>query len=122
MVQVAMSDNEYQVEEIVRIDRMLSQLYDLNPIEAAKMRATCERLHAAAPDTKTFAALIRDALEFDARREALTALWQVVLADGEIQESEINVLKRARKALGLSQADSDAARAEAEAERRTPDA
>ncbi len=114
MVQIALSDRKYQLEEISLIDKVLAQMFDLGPIEAAKMRATCEKLHAAAPDTKTFAALIRAELNADARGDALSALWQVVLADGEVQDGELAIVERARLALGLSVAENATARAVAE--------
>ncbi len=113
MVQIAMSDRNYQVEEISLIDRVLARLCDLDPIEAAKMRATCEKLNAAAPDTETFAALIRAELDVDSRCEALAALWQVVMVDGDVQENETAIVETARLALGLSVADNAAARAQA---------
>ena len=49
MVRVAMSDHDYRVDEISRIDRLLSRLYGLNPVEAAKMRAEAAALEATMP-------------------------------------------------------------------------
>ena len=115
MVQIALSDRTYQVEEISRIDRVLGRMFDLGPVEAAKMRATCEKLYAAAPETGTFAELIRAELDVDARREALVALWQVVIADGDVAEAELEIVETARLALGLSVADNAEARAAAKA-------
>lgn len=115
MVQIALSDRVYQLEEISLIDKVLARLFQLGPIEAAKMRATCEKLHAAAPDTETFATLIRSELDVDARCEALTALWQVVMADGDLQDNEMAIVETARLQLGLSVADNASARAQAEA-------
>ncbi|MCV6586121.1 MAG: TerB family tellurite resistance protein [Marinibacterium sp.] len=111
LVRVAMSDRNYRVEEISLIDRILARMFQHDPIEAAKIRATCERLHAAAPDTTTFAALIRETTSLDDRLAALDALWEVVLADGSQDDAELEILEEARLAMGLSQADSDAARA-----------
>lgn len=116
MVRVAMSDRTYKVDEISRIDRLLTRLYGLGPIEAAKMRATCEKLEKAAPDTDRFADLIRGTISFAARVDALEALWEVVLADGERREEEIAVVDEVRVALGLSPEDNDAAKVRAEAE------
>ena len=66
LVRVAKADRDYKLEEISLIDRILARLYQHNAIEAAKVRATCEKLHAAAPETDTFAKLIR---ETTARRQ-----------------------------------------------------
>ena len=115
MVRVAKSDRTYQVEEISRIDRILARLNGLKPIEAAKMRATCERLEAQAPGTDRFAHLIRETVTFEARRDALEALWEVVEADGVEDGAEMQVVEEAREALGLSHHDSESARARATA-------
>ena len=114
LVRVAMSDKDYQVEEISLIDRILARLFQHNAIEAAKIRATCEKLHAAAPETDTFAKLIRETTGLEDRLAALDALWEVVLADGDPKEDELRVVESARKAMGLSFIESTAARERAE--------
>jgi uncharacterized tellurite resistance protein B-like protein len=111
LVRVAKSDRDYKVEEISLIDRILARMFEHDAIEAAKIRATCERLHAAAPDTDTFARLIRETTSIDDRLAALDALWEVVLADGTQRADELRVLEQARVAMGLSLADSETARA-----------
>ncbi|UWQ91931.1 TerB family tellurite resistance protein [Aliisedimentitalea scapharcae] len=113
LVRVAQSDREYQVEEISLIDRILARLYQHNAIEAAKVRATCEKLHAAAPETDTFGKLIRETTDLEERLAALDALWEVVLADDQERQGELRIVEDARKAMGLSYADSQAARARA---------
>ncbi len=117
LVRVAKSDADYQFEEISLIDRILARLFQHNPVEAAKLRATCEKLHDAAPETDTFAKLIRETTGLDERLAALDALWEVVLADGDERENEMRVLESARKAMGLSYIDSQNARARAEQKR-----
>ncbi len=110
LVRVAKSDKEYQISEISLIDRILARLYSHNAVEAAKIRATCERLHAAAPDSDTFAKLIRETTGIDERLAALDALWEVVLADGVQNEEEFRVVEEARSAMGLSLIDSQNSR------------
>ncbi len=113
LVRVAKSDREYKVEEISLIDRILSRLYQHDAIEAAKVRATCEKLHSAAPETDTFGRLIRETTGLDERLAALDALWEVVLADQNEHEGEVQILEEAYKAMGLSFADNEAARGKA---------
>lgn len=110
LVRVAKSDHVYTVSEISLIDRILAQHFNLNPISAAKMRATCEKLQAAAPESDEFAELIRKELSHDERMEALCDLWQVVMADGDEQDTEIEIVETVRVALGLTEADSATAR------------
>ncbi|WP_299843528.1 TerB family tellurite resistance protein [uncultured Roseovarius sp.] len=114
MVRVAKSDHNYQFEEISRIDRLLSRLFGLNPVEAAKTRATCEKLEHEAPETEHFARVIRETTSFQARLDALEAMWEVLLADGESHDEEAAVIEAARIAMGLSKSDSDTARETAE--------
>ena len=114
MVRVAKSDESYRVEEIQRIDRILASANDIGPIEAAKMRATCEKLETLAPDTDSFAALIRETVSREGRMETLRALWQVLLADGLERPEEVKVINATRKALGLSEDENNAARAMAD--------
>ena len=113
MVRVAQSDREYQLEEISLIDRILARLYQHNAIEAAKVRASCEKLHAAAPETDTFGRLIRETTGLEERLAALDALWEVVLADNREHEGEIEIVNDACKAMGLSVIDNKRARARA---------
>ena len=114
MVRVAKSDHTYKFSEISRIDRLLARLNGIGPIEAAKMRAICEKLDKAAPDTEEFAHLIRETVSFEARVDALEALWEVVLADGIRRDEELRVVNEVRDAIGLSEADSKKARRIAE--------
>jgi len=114
MVRVALSDHDSDLAEIRRIDRLLSRLFGLGPVEAAKMRATSEKLEKQAPDTDRFAHLIRETVSFESRLDALEALWEVVLADGSIAAAELRVIDAAREALGLSEADSARVRETAE--------
>ena len=73
MVRVALSDHHYELSEISKIDRLFGRLYGLKPIEAAKMRATSEKLEKQAPETDRFAIIIRETVSFDARVDALEA-------------------------------------------------
>lgn len=113
MVRVAQSDRDYQLEEISLIDRILARLYQHNAIEAAKVRATCEKLQAAAPESDTFGRLIRETTGLAERLAAMDALWEVVLADDKEHPGEVTIVEEARKAMGLSYTDSQNARAKA---------
>lgn len=111
MVRMAKSDATYRVEEIARIDRILAAANGLGPIDAAKMRATCEKLEHLAPATDSFTALICQTVPHDGRVEVLRALWSVMLSDGVERPEELALLVATRDALGLTAEDSDAARA-----------
>ena len=61
MVRTAMADKAYLFQEVEEIDRVLARMYGLKPLEAAKMRAQCERLEHELPKTA-------DLTEGDGRR------------------------------------------------------
>lgn len=110
LVRVAMADKAYLFEEIEQIDRILAQAYDLNPIEAAKMRATCEKLAFTIEDDNEMAQLIRDCVDYDHRKDKVDALWKVVLADGITDDRETAVVQLVEEVLGVERSDSEAAR------------
>ena len=101
LVRVAKSDNHYDAVEIGEIDRILAASFDLNPIEAAKMRATCEKLEAQAPGTPDFALLIRQTVDYPHRLEMIRALWRVIMADGDHVREEDETLVEIENIFGI---------------------
>lgn len=114
LVRVALSDKQYAVQEIGQIDRVLAKFQDIGPIEAAKLRAECERLEAFAPDTPDFAFLLCRSVDYDDRLSIVKALWQVVYADGALREVEADVMDVTQSQLGIRPEDCAAAQAEAQ--------
>lgn len=113
LVRVAQADNAYLFEEIESIDRILAKAYGLNPIEAAKMRAVCEKLAHGIEDDAHMAALIRDSVDYTHRLEKTQALWEVAHSDGLVVEREAELVKLVEDMLGVARADNEAARAAA---------
>ena len=101
MVRTAMADRAYLFEEVEEIDRVLAKLYDLNPIEAAKMRAQCEKLEHEMPRTLDLAKIIGDAVGQPEREAAVSAMWAVVYADGRRHENEDVLVSRIEGLLGV---------------------
>ena len=108
LVRVAMADKVYTAEEI---DRIMAKSYDLNPIEAARLRAICEKLEKRAPGTEEFAQLIMHKVPYIERLQIVGALWDVVLADGVRDDDEEDTLHLIETTLGITSKDSDAAKA-----------
>lgn len=113
LVRVALADQHYEASEVGQIDRILAATFGLKPIEAAKLRATCEALERHAPGTPEFAELLRTAVEYADRKALADAMWSVVLVDGQRSEAEEAMLVKIETALGLSEEDIAAARANA---------
>lgn len=102
LVRVAKSDENYAVEEIRRIDRILARSFSLNPVEAAQMRAKAERLEHVAPEDDAFAAAVCETVRQEDREQVVSALWQVAQADGHETPQELAYVHRVAEALGLS--------------------
>lgn len=101
LVRVAKADQVYLFEEIERIDQVLALRYDLNVIEAAKLRAECEVLESSIPETTEIASIVRSAIRADDREATIKALWEVVLADGLRVEVEDELLVKLEGLLGV---------------------
>lgn len=102
LVRAAKADKAYLFEEIEHIDDLLAHRYGLNPVEAAKLRAECEKLEEAMPDTAALAAVLHDAISYSEREATVAALWQVVFADGHEVEAEDILLHQIEALLGVS--------------------
>lgn len=110
LVRVAFADHQYKATEVGQIDRILAETFNLKPLEAAKLRATCEALERHAPGTPEFAKILRDEVSYPDRKALADAMWSVALADGERDDEEEQMLQSIENALGLSDADIQAAR------------
>lgn len=101
LVRIAKADAHYAFEEIAEIDRVLARTWDLNPVEAMKMRATAETIEAGAPDTETFTRMVQDHAPYPQRAALFDALWDVSLADRELHPEERRFLDNVATALGI---------------------
>ncbi|MEP4249367.1 TerB family tellurite resistance protein [Tateyamaria sp.] len=106
LVRIAMADRHYRASEIGAIDKILSATFSLNPIEAAKLRATCEALERDAPGTPEFAELLRGAVPYEDCLSLADAMWAVMLADGELVAIEEATLHQIEAAIGITPEDS----------------
>lgn len=110
LVRIALADRTYRASEVGQIDRILANTFDLKPLAAAKLRATCEALERHAPGTPEFAQILREEVAYEDRKALADAMWSVALADGQHDEDEEIQLLAIETALGLSDADIAAAR------------
>ncbi len=114
LVRVALSDHHYAVQEISQIDRVLATYQSIGPVDAAKLRAECERLESFAPNTPEFADLLRQSVSYADRLRIVEALWQVVYADGALREIENEMMILTQSQLGINPDDCTAAKTTAQ--------
>ncbi|PRY81635.1 tellurite resistance TerB family protein [Marivita geojedonensis] len=104
MVRTAMADKAYLFQEVEEIDRVLAKMYGLKPLEAAKMRAQCEKLEHELPRTEDLAAILTDNISEEKREAAVAALWDVVYADGNRHAKEDLLVGEIAGLLGVDEA------------------
>ncbi|MBB5722709.1 putative tellurite resistance protein B-like protein [Loktanella ponticola] len=110
LVRLARADGDYQDVEVQRIDRILSKRYGLSDAETTALRSDCETLETEAPDTVRFTRAIKDSVAYEDRRAVISAMWEIVLADGERDAEENSLMRMVAPMLGVTDQDSNAAR------------
>lgn len=110
LVRVALADETYKQSEVAAIDRILADTFDLGPIEAAKLRATCTDLELHAVERAEFATILAEEVPYAQRVALAHAMWQVILADGERDPAEEAKLHEIEADLGLTDEDSQSLR------------
>ncbi len=104
LVRIAKSDSHYHIQEISEIDHILQESFDLNAVEAAKMRATCENSKPK-PRHAGFALLIRQNIDYAHRLSILPAFRRVVIADGVHVKAEADTVLEIEDMLGIQPED-----------------
>lgn len=110
LVRVARSDNDYDEEERIRIERVLTTRRGLGHEEARAMRERAEALEAEAPDTVRFTRTLKEKIAYEDRIGVIEALWDVALADEARAAEEDALIRLAAQLLGVNDRDSALAR------------
>ncbi len=113
LVRLARADGHFDADEKAQIKAILEQRFALT--DASALLTDCETLEAEAPDTVRFTRAIKDAVAYEDRLGVITAMWQVVLADGVRDAQENSLMRMVAPMLGVTDQDSNAARRRIEA-------
>ncbi|MGH1330814.1 MAG: TerB family tellurite resistance protein [Paracoccaceae bacterium] len=105
MVRVAKADGIYVFEEIRQIDAILAKRFALTPVDATKLRDRAQALEKTAPETIAFATSLKSAIPFAERSAIVAAMWDVMLADGQIVPSEATAFHDVARVLGVDTSD-----------------
>ncbi|MCH2075584.1 MAG: TerB family tellurite resistance protein [Rhodobacteraceae bacterium] len=101
MVRVAKADHALLYQELERIDYILAERNNLSALEAAKFRASCEKLEEAMPSTRELSEILMAEVPETDREQMFIALWEVLLADGLRDKREEVVVDRVATVLGI---------------------
>lgn len=103
LVRVAKADGTYRASEIAMIDRLLAIRFDINPVKAAILRAECEALEKAMPETEAVQEILRTVTTLQDRTAFLGDLREVILADGAEDRREHDIYQDMRDRLTPAQ-------------------
>ena len=110
LVNVAASDDQFGPSEKEQLLDILTGHFDLKRREAEELikEAVQENQHAV--DLHKFVRVINADLAHEKRKDILYYAWQIVLADGRVNEFEDHLIRKLGPLLGISRQDSVAMR------------
>lgn len=104
LVRVAKADNVYLFQEVKQIDKILAARNGINILQAAKLRAQCEKLEESMPETAAIIEVMNEVVDISEREAMVAALWSVAFADGLEHEAEDDLLHLIENYLGVDPA------------------
>lgn len=105
MFHVMHADGEQTAGERDLIERALSEAYDIGDGELSAVVQTAEEAEREAVDLYAFTSVLKRHLDEPARIAFIGMMWDVVYADGDLNEVEDNVLWRVAELIGVSARD-----------------
>ncbi len=110
---VAYADRDYSDAEEARVREELGRVHGMT---ASGVTAICAVLREHVVEVATvqaprYSRTLRELADAELKKDVLQLLVEVAAADGEISHSEVTVLRQTTQALGLGQADYNAAQA-----------
>jgi uncharacterized tellurite resistance protein B-like protein len=110
MVEAAKLDDDFDVEERVRIEALLKDHFALNETEAADLLEAGEQASDDSIEWQGFTRKIKDGFEPDERVSLIELLWEVAYADGMLHDYEASLIRRITGLLYVSDRESGEAR------------
>ncbi len=105
LVHACRIDGERQNVENNRLRNLLQKRFELSDFETEWLVREAEKSDAEAVDLYRYTSTIAQELDHPGRCGVVRMLWEVVLADGELDEYESNLVWRVAELLGVSTRD-----------------
>ena len=110
LVEAALADGAFDAEERLHIQDVLMHLFSLSESDSEAVIADAENTVRQSHQLYGFAKTVKDTLEYDQRVELMQMLWEVVYADGQLDDFEANLVRRVSGLLYVTDQDSGRAR------------
>ena len=121
LVEAALLDGDYHDEEKQRIEILLRERFELDQSETTKLMTAAEEAAADRVELHTITKTVRNHFSEEERVKMIEMLWEVVYADGDLDDFEANMMRSVTGLLYVSDRESGDARKRVLA-RRTPSA
>ncbi len=110
LVEAAVMDGTFDEAELKVITALLCERFSLNASEAAELIEDAKKVVEGSIEIYGFARTIKDSLDNAERVEIIEMLWRVVLADGQVDDYESNLIRRISGLIYVSDRESGDAR------------
>ncbi|MBT4738852.1 MAG: TerB family tellurite resistance protein [Rhodospirillaceae bacterium] len=110
LVEAAMADGTFDDQERAQVKDVLVHLFSLPEESLDGIIADAEETVAQSNQLYGFARTVKDSLDYDGRVELMQMLWEVVYADGQLDDFEANLVRRVSGLLYVTDQDSGRAR------------
>jgi uncharacterized tellurite resistance protein B-like protein len=108
-------DGRFETEEERKVKALLQTRFDLEPDEVRQLFEESAERERDAVDLYRFTSVLCRELDQDGRKRVVEMLWEVVLADGQVDEFESNLVWRVAELIGVSTRDRVTLRKQVEA-------
>ncbi len=98
-------DGNFDADEKRKVKALLQTRFDLEPGEVRRLFEESEARERDAVDLYRFTSVLCRELDQDGRKRIVEMLWEVVMADGVVDEFESNLVWRVAELLGVSTRD-----------------
>jgi uncharacterized tellurite resistance protein B-like protein len=110
LVEAALADGTFDPEERLQIKDVLSHMFSISEADLDAVIADAEELVAQSNQLYGFSKTVKDKLDYNRRVELMQMLWEVVYADGQLDDFEANLVRRVSGLLYVTDQDSGRAR------------
>lgn len=110
LVEAALVDGTFDQKERDQVKDVLVHLFAIEEDALEALLGESEAAVAGSVELYSFARTVKDSLDYDRRVELMQMLWEVVYADGQLDDFEANLVRRVSGLLYVSDQDSGRAR------------
>lgn len=115
LLEAASADGSFETVERQRIDRLLADRFGLGPFAAGRLVEEARRQTAERNDWQGFTRVLKEAYDHEGRIAIVEMLWEVVLADGTLDDFEASLMRQIPALLYVSDRENADARSTARA-------